>query len=1030
MKINLDTKNQDQNVDKLTTSKNTPSYHKADIKGAIALDISGTVMDNKAYGDHGRTTEDVMLSADAQFDVSLQRNYMTVMSNSMSGEDFNKMLEKGFDPSDLDVDKVVTIVDHIKATLAKSGEIINGYNDNLSIEKLTQITGNQSYAQKIEGIMKQSDVPITVNNVKDIKKALDKTSEIMEFKDGSVKYMVENNLEPTVENIYLASYSACGDGSKQANGYYAQEMPGYYAKKANEINWNQLFPQIEKSVSEMNLTDISKEDQLNDAKWLVMKGIPVTEDTINSLQNIRQIEFPILFEKVVTAAVTAISEGKPADKGNLLPNTDSIFKQAVTIKEQTDSIKDEELYYAIQNENKLNLKTLFKYHNSDLSDTDIDKSNVAFISSKRILEEVRLQMTIDANTRLLKKGISIDTTGINELVEQLKKQESELKNSFFGEGSIKDLDEKASLYKNTTSILEEIPYLPAAVIGRRMVTKDMVSLSYVHQTGSELKAKYEAAGTSYEALMTVPRKDMGDNIQKAFQNVDAILEDLQLDCSGDNQKAVRILAYNNMAIDKESIDRVKNADKQIENVIKSMSPAKTLKLIRDGKNPLTMSLDEIEQEIKKMDMDPIKDTEKFSKYLYDLDRNKEITESERNAYIGVYRLFHQIEKSDGAAVGNLVATGAEVTIGNLLSAVRSRKAKTDVEINDEFGVLTNTIKKGASISTQIEEGVFEARLAHSVYRDLTPQSLKNIKANEDTKLTEIQESINNQKGVEKETSFNQQSLDALKESMNVDDTIIDTLTYFNQPVTANKITATDALMNNRGSLFSNTKKYAKKVDEHNSMQMETIEDKSLEELLLSTSENMIQKFTDKDSAINSYQNMTDTIKDVLDQAMDYVIDQTIDIKAISSCYKQLALSSSLSKQENFEIPVVIGDGITSINLCIQHDKSKKGMVTTSFESETFGKVSAQFTVKNHQISALFITDNKDGIDRLKAVGEVMSENLISQGKEVKNMNYITGNPVNPVTFLKNTDDIDTEPVSTSDLYQIAKSYLNAFHTDR
>ena len=106
------------------------------------------------------------------------------------------------------------------------------------------------------------------------------------------------------------------------------------------------------------------------------------------------------------------------------------------------------------------------------------------------------------------------------------------------------------------------------------------------------------------------------------------------------------------------------------------------------------------------------------------------------------------------------------------------------------------------------------------------------------------------------------------------------------------------------------------------------------------------------------------------------------------------------------------------------------MVTTSFESETFGKVSAQFTVKNHQISALFITDNKDGLDRLKAVGAVMSENLISQGKEVKNMNYITGNPVNPVTFLKDTADIDTEPVSTSDLYYIAKSFLNVFHKDR
>ncbi len=354
MKINLDAKNQDPNVDKITTSKNAPSYQKNNIKGAIALDISGIVMDNKAYGVHGRTAEEVMQSADAQYDVTLQRNYLTVMSNSMSGEDFYKMMEDGFDPAEIDIDKVVTIVDHIKAELAKSGNIISGYNDNLSIEKLTQITGNQSYAQRIEDAMKKSDVPVTAHNVKDVKKALDKTSEIKEFGDGSVKYMVENNLAPTIENIYLASYSAHGDGSKQARGYYVQDMPGYYAKKADEIDWNLLSLQIEKTINEMNLSGITKEEQLNEAKWLVTKGIPLTKETICSLHDIRRIEFPISAHTVISSAIAAISEGKSADKGILLPNTESIYSRAVAIKEQADSIKDGDIYSVIQKNEKLN----------------------------------------------------------------------------------------------------------------------------------------------------------------------------------------------------------------------------------------------------------------------------------------------------------------------------------------------------------------------------------------------------------------------------------------------------------------------------------------------------------------------------------------------------------------------------------------------------------------------------------------------------------------------------------------------------
>ncbi len=42
-------------------------------------------------------------------------------------------------------------------------------------------------------------------------------------------------------------------------------------------------------------------------------------------------------------------------------------------------------------------------------------------------------------------------------------------------------------------------------------------------------------------MMTAPRKDMGDSIQKAFRNVDDILEDLGLETNDSNRRAVRIL---------------------------------------------------------------------------------------------------------------------------------------------------------------------------------------------------------------------------------------------------------------------------------------------------------------------------------------------------------------------------------------------------------------------------------------------------------------------------------------------------------
>ena len=73
-------------------------------------------------------------------------------------------------------------------------------------------------------------------------------------------------------------------------------------------------------------------------------------------------------------------------------------------------------------------------------------------------------------------------------------------------------------------------------------------------------------------LMTAPRKDMGDSIQKAFRNVDDILEDLGLETNDSNRRAVRILGYNNMEITQDSIQSVKEADMQVTGVIRRMTP--------------------------------------------------------------------------------------------------------------------------------------------------------------------------------------------------------------------------------------------------------------------------------------------------------------------------------------------------------------------------------------------------------------------------------------------------------------------------
>ena len=62
--------------------------------------------------------------------------------------------------------------------------------------------------------------------------------------------------------------------------------------------------------------------------------------------------------------------------------------------------------------------------------------------------------------------------------------------------------------------------------------------------------------------------------------------------------------------------------------------------------------------------------EQFAEFLYKLDRQEALTEEERNSFVGIYRLMHQVVETDGAVIGALLNQGAEITMRNMMMAIR------------------------------------------------------------------------------------------------------------------------------------------------------------------------------------------------------------------------------------------------------------------------------------------------------------------------------------------------------------------------
>lgn len=1032
MKITFDQTNTNRNVDRATTAYRNTRMPETEHRCDYALDISGTVMDNNAYKGHGKTAEEVMQDA-GLIDVAAQRDYMTVMSNTMSEEDFSRLQKEGYHPGDMDIEEVVTIVDTIKAELIKGGTQVAGYTDDLDAETLCEITGSEAFARELEKQFREHDIPVTEENVAAAKQAYDKASRMKEPDDGAVKYMVENRMEPTIDNLYLAGYSSGADSGRQGHGYYPADNTGYYARKAEDYNWEQLKPQMEKVLEEAGI-EIT-EESLAEARWLVEAGIPLTADTVSSLHEIEQVTMPQDMQQILSAVAAAVSDGKNAGSANLADGRSNREKAADYV-EAFAQISEEAVDQVSAEGNGLTLQNLEK------AQEQIDREGVTGntpeqISARRQLEEVRLMMTIEANRKLLESGYSIDTTELEKLVEALKKIEQEQNRILFGEPDGTRAAEKASLFGEVQQKTAEIPFLPAAVLAKYISEEELFTLDSVHSHGTALKNDYETAGKSYETLMTAPRADMGDSIRKAFRNVDDILEDMGMEISEENRRAVRILGYNSMDITAENMDAVKKYDMELRQTIRKMTPAATLQAIRDGKNPLTMSMEELNQYLDGSDRQTSVREEKFSKYLYKLEKNHAIEEQEREAYIGIYRMFRQLEKTDDAAVGSLLKEGVPLSFQNILTAMRSTKKQgMDYTVDDKFSGVDAVSYK--SITDQILSGFpdlaksgadggnqqgqrqassdaqahYYNQLAGEIADGLEPEMLTKVSLQPGMTIEEFAGQIDRmQPDAELEKAYEQEQLQQYRSLSTVEDAVISELLAYKQAVTPDHVTAAMEMRKNPGFLHKKLNDLDKSADKHK---------------VKDAVSDMVESLTDQDSASAAYEKMQETFDEMIGEAKEGEVTY-LDLRTLQSCQKQLALAGSLAKEENYQIPVEVHGELTAINLKILHG-SEGGKVSAVMQTEKYGQVAAQFYVRNNMVSGYIACNTGYGTRELQGEENVLRETLaqaVSTGEkplEIGSIGIVYSEEMNAEGYTREDLDSDTQ-VQTVDLYRIAKAFI-------
>lgn len=491
------------------------------------------------------------------------------------------------------------------------------------------------------------------------------------------------------------------------------------------------------------------ETSMAGANLLLANDIPVTTDSVRAYMQM---------QAQIGKDIGELPTAQQAEKRQ----TQELETRAAKLRQDAASITAEDVAQAVRTERPLTIAALvaaqydgvrdgqlvgaydetadksIQLQDSRIAGTDIQNQTLREVTALRQLEEIRLSMTQSVAVRMLSVDINIDTRELAQVVAKLRNAEEQLMQEMFAKQGVAPTEENKAIYQQMQADLQTIGAAPAARLGvlagtdapqsvtvhgfaklvqeenqiggqagdmQRRMSDNNVPDGMADITTQTIRrsADFAAMERGYEALGTAPRADMGDSIRKAFLNIEDILTDMDLPVDEEHTRAVQILGYNRMEITEKNIVQIIEYDRAVNDMLAACHPNAVLSMIRDGINPLDMTVDELNQTLRDKNYKAgVKETDDFATYLRDVEKRGQISAEERAGYIGLYRVFKQLEKSGDREAGYLFANNSRLTVRNLITAMRSRKAAgMEAVVDDSFGMLADLQTRGEKMDDQI-----------------------------------------------------------------------------------------------------------------------------------------------------------------------------------------------------------------------------------------------------------------------------------------------------------------------------------------
>lgn len=952
------------------------------VAGAFAgVVISGGVTDATDNTYEGLLKEADDVKSQIMASASGAKLSLKALMMKLSGADAVKLDEDGFNLTDATPDDMVNIIEKIKIELAMHSDDYVNYGTAVSKDKIESVTGSVATAASIENRMQGADVAVNDESVAEVNGALEKSKELKSLSENTKNYMVANGIEPSIAGIYQAQ--AATSSSMSADGVTIPKS----ANAISDADFEALRPGIEKIITSAGLEVNDK--TLADARAFIDAQIPVTKENLEYKAQLDAIDIEKiqadpdeLLNKIfdnmklggkaedtlitgspvddIKTALDTINRAEYVDVANVVSKgeTFTIASLKLEIDARSFSIEYSAATVSTGNSGVNNqVSDALQEQNSD--------EKQAADKAYDMLVTARVLMSANASIYLVKNNISILTTPVEELNAML--MEYEQADGMYAEAQIA-----------YTDVLEARKTLDEMVRNPVRVFANM----------------FDKMNETYEAVGTQIRGDLGDSLKKAVQgSADDIVKELGLEGTDEDKEAIKVLAANNMDMTKENVETVKSVNAMINNLVKNMKPETVLNMIKDGVNPMNASIEEVNEYLTAANDNASKDNEeKFSKFLYKLDRTNGITKEQRKQFIGIYQMMNIFTKDAGVAAGALIKQGAEVTMSNLMTAYNSRKHYDMDTVIDE-----NTGMAEVSGTANYYSALFMANGGL-----VTPNTLKNVDNSSGIGEQSVEmfiEQLEDNYDAAAEEEYYEEYLKEQQAAVQAGADVLRQIRNADTEVNSGNIQAVKAFLESgqfpdiKG--VKTTKDYAEdsieKIGhkEKLSLMFEEMKDETEEEL-----QEVLSKAGDLDTQIDvNYEEFLDLR--LKDRTIGYI--------------KNLAL------RHDYRIPYITDSGSTGmLKLTLVQDDENKGRISVNMQSSVLGNVSVEAKADGDNLGIYVVSDSQ-----ISDEGSQLLDDMEESLKEAFGFTNVSVNTTKSSDVPYVTYEAAADSVATDKLYEIA-----------